>query len=374
MRSNKTVCIILLSILLLHSSTAFAGLAEEQQKLEKIKEEQKRVESRLKSVEQQKTSLLKELQHLNNQLNNTQNSLREVEGEIESTRQQLEKLTKELEEAQEQLDNRKDLFNQRLRSMYKNSSYGYLDVLFDAESFSDLVSRFFVVSKVTSYDMSVLQEMKTYRDKIEETRNSVQEKETRMLSLKNDLLQKKKEVQSLTVSRNKTLSSVKSQEQEYERMLDELEQTSKEIELTIIKLQSNGSFIGGKFVWPAPGYKRITSDYGWRIHPITRTKKFHTGLDIGVPWGQKIVAVGNGKVLYADWYGGYGKTVMIDHGGGIVTLYAHNSSLKVKAGDIVRAGDTIALSGTTGLSTGPHLHFEVRKNGGHINPRPWLGI
>jgi len=208
-----------------------------------------------------------------------------VEEEIEITREQLDKLVKELEEAQNQIEHRKDLFNQRLRNMYKNSSYGYLDVLFEAESFSDLISRFYVVSKVTSYDISVLKEMKTYRDQVEEKKNDVKEKEVRMLSLKNDLIDKKEEVQKLTVSRNKTLNSVKSQEREYEKMMNELEETSKQITLTIAKLASkDGSYIGGKFVWPAPGYKRITSNYGWRIHPIFKTKKFHTGIDILVRW------------------------------------------------------------------------------------------
>ncbi|MFA6670287.1 MAG: M23 family metallopeptidase, partial [Bacillota bacterium] len=141
-----------------------------------------------------------------------------------------------------------------------------------------------------------------------------------------------------------------------------------------LSLAQNGEFIGGKFVWPAPGYTYITSDYGWRLHPIYKTRKYHAGIDIRVPWGKKIVAAGAGKIIYSGTYGGYGKTVMIDHGGGIVTLYAHNSSLKVKVGTVVAAGTTISLAGSTGVSTGPHLHFEVRKDGKVVNPRPWLGI
>lgn len=359
-------------LIILHGSIAFADLQEEQRKLERIRREQKKVEAELNNVKKQKSSLIRELERLNNQLNAAESKLDQVEKEIEVTRQELDKLNRELEEAIKKIEHRKGLFNQRLRNMYKNGSYGYLDVLLQADNFSDLISRFYIVSKVASYDLSVLEEMKEYRDQVEEKRSQVKQKEVKMLSLKNDLISQKKEVQALAVSRNKTLQVVKSQEQMYKKMLDELERTSKEIERTILRLQSSGSYVGGKFVWPAPGYGRITSNFGWRIHPIYRTKRFHSGIDIGVPWGGKIVAAASGKVIYADWYGGYGKTVMIDHGGGIVTLYAHNSRLKVKAGAFVKAGDIIALAGSTGLSTGPHLHFEVRKNGKPVNPLNWV--
>ncbi|NLO25140.1 MAG: M23 family metallopeptidase [Clostridiales bacterium] len=195
-----------------------------------------------------------------------------------------------------------------------------------------------------------------------------------MLSLRNDLRNKRDEIKTVTASRNNALAKVRNEEKELDKMLAELERTSKQITQTILSLAQKGEFIGGKFVWPAPGYNYITSDYGWRVHPIYKTRKYHAGIDIRVPWGKKIVAAGAGKVIYANTYGGYGKTVIIDHGGGITTLYAHNSSLNVKVGTVVTAGTTIALAGSTGVSTGPHLHFEVRKNGEVVNPRPWLGI
>lgn len=373
MRIKRIFTGILVLIIMLHSSVAFADLAEEQKKLQNVNQEIKKVESQLKTVEQQKSALLKELQNLNNQLNDAESKLNKVENDIAVTRQELDKVSKELDKAQKEMEDRDDLFKQRLRSMYKNSGYGYLEVLLNAEDFSDFVSRLYLVSKVASFDISVLEEMKEYRDLVQQKKDEVKEKEIRMLSLKNDLLSKKQEVQTITASRNTALSRVKSQEQLYEDMLDDLEKTSKQITQTIISLQTKNGFVGGTFVWPAPGYTRITSDFGYRIHPIYKTKKFHSGIDIGVPWGKKVVAAGVGTVLYADTYGGYGKTVMIDHGGGIVTLYAHNSSLNVKVGDQVKTGQTISLSGSTGLSTGPHLHFEVRKNGEVVDPKPWVG-
>jgi murein DD-endopeptidase MepM/ murein hydrolase activator NlpD len=366
--------IIAVSIVLLHSTAAYANLAEEQKKLEQVQQEQQRRESQLKEVQQQKNNLIKELERLNNQLNEAENQLGQVERDIEATRKELERVTKELEEAQKELEKRDDLYKQRLRAMYKNSGYGYLEVLLNAENFSDFVSRFYLVRKVAAYDISILEELKEYRDLVQAKEDEVKEKEVRMLSLRNDLRNKRDEIKTVTASRNNALAKVRNEEKELDKMLAELERTSKQITQTILSLAQKGEFIGGKFVWPAPGYNYITSDYGWRVHPIYKTRKYHAGIDIRVPWGKKIVAAGAGKVIYANTYGGYGKTVIIDHGGGITTLYAHNSSLNVKVGTVVTAGTTIALAGSTGVSTGPHLHFEVRKNGEVVNPRPWLGI
>lgn len=129
---------------------------------------------------------------------------------------------------------------------------------------------------------------------------------------------------------------------------------------------------GGVLLWPVPGYKRISSYYGYRIHPVLKTKKLHTGIDIPAPTGTPVLAAEGGVVIYSGYKGSYGIAVMIDHGNGIVTLYGHNSKVAVKKGDKVRKGQVIALVGSTGRSTGPHSHFEVRKNGKHTNPLPWV--
>ena len=124
--------------------------------------------------------------------------------------------------------------------------------------------------------------------------------------------------------------------------------------------------------WPVPGYHKVTSPYGNRYHPVLKKNKFHSGVDLRAPMGTPIVAANDGKVLSAGYNSGYGNRIYIDHGGGIVTVYAHNSKLLVKAGDKVKRGQTIAKAGSTGRSTGPHLHFEVRKNGKTTNPMNWI--
>ena len=140
----------------------------------------------------------------------------------------------------------------------------------------------------------------------------------------------------------------------------------------IKRKQTAAQYVGGQMLWPAPDRFTITSPYGYRIHPILKTKKLHTGIDIRSSMGENILAAQDGKVIHSDWYGGYGKVIMIDHGGGIVTLYAHNSQLVVKEGSNVKKGTVIAKSGNSGLSTGPHLHFEVRENGKYVDPLKYV--
>ena len=134
----------------------------------------------------------------------------------------------------------------------------------------------------------------------------------------------------------------------------------------------SGAVSSKGMIWPAPGYNRISSPFGNRIHPIFGTKKMHTGIDIAAPMGASIVAATDGVVQHSGGLGGYGNAVIVDHGDGISTLYAHNSSLSVSVGQSVKRGQVIAKAGSTGYSTGPHLHFEVRKNGSYINPTPWV--
>ena len=148
---------------------------------------------------------------------------------------------------------------------------------------------------------------------------------------------------------------------------------ARELETEILRKQSNnGEYVGGKMLWPVPGHTRISSYFGYRIHPIFKTKKLHTGLDIPAPTGSSVVAAADGTVISSGVLGGYGNAVLIDHGGGIVTLYGHNSSLLVSEGQKVKKGDQISRAGSTGFSTGPHVHFEVRRNGKYEDPIPWV--
>lgn len=173
--------------------------------------------------------------------------------------------------------------------------------------------------------------------------------------------------------KERLLGQVKDRRAEYERIIESYERESASIEAFLRSQGSSGSVTrgrGGWLVWPVSG--RITSDYGWRTHPIYQSRSFHTGIDIGAGSGTPIDAARTGKVIDARYMGAYGLAVVVDHGEGIATLYAHMSSIRVSVGQEVSTGDTVGLVGSTGYSTGPHLHFEVRVNGQHTNPLQWL--
>ncbi len=170
------------------------------------------------------------------------------------------------------------------------------------------------------------------------------------------------------------LASVQNERAAFEKALQELEETSRQLEQMIRQLQGGSSeALGtGVYTWPTPGFTTITSPYGMRYHPILKTRKMHTGVDIGAPMSATIVAADSGKVIHAGWMGGYGQVIVIDHGNGVSTLYAHQSAFLVGNGATVSKGQAIGKVGSTGWSTGPHLHFEVRINGSYTDPMPYI--
>ena len=176
-------------------------------------------------------------------------------------------------------------------------------------------------------------------------------------------------------SKKRLLTDIHQEKSVYEKALNELERTSRELEQAIRRLQSpdDPAIVTkgkGAMAWPTAG--PITSYYGYRTHPIHGTRKLHTGLDISAPHNQAVMTATDSTVIMSDWYGGYGQTIVIDHGGGVSTLYGHNSSLVVGVGQQVVRGQTVAKIGSTGVSTGPHCHFEVRVNGTPEDPLGWL--
>ena len=177
------------------------------------------------------------------------------------------------------------------------------------------------------------------------------------------------------LEKKEILGSVQQERAAYERALAELEENSRQLEAMIRKMQGgdDSEALGtGVYTWPTPGYTNITSAYGMRFHPILKTRKMHTGVDIGAPMSATIVAADSGKVIHAGWMGGYGQVLVVDHGNGISTLYAHQSAFLVSNGQTVNRGDPIGKVGSTGWSTGPHLHFEVRINGSYTDPMPYI--
>lgn len=374
--NKRIVAVLLAFIISIPLANVYAKSPGEIDKLqkeqEKVNQQIKQTQSRMNQVSREKKSVSQAIEDLDLKLNQAENELDGVENQLAQLENQIAITTRELERATGEASGQKELLKKRVRVMYENGNSGYLSVVLDSTSFSDFVSRVDFLKKIIDFDMNLLGNMKSYRDSVEVKRNQLKSEQEEKESLKNQIADKKQDVETAKQEREETLKDITSDLKELERQEDALLAKSKEFEQKIIALQSSSKYIGGELSWPAPGYYKITSPYGYRNHPILKKQKLHTGIDIAVPSGTSVLAANSGKVIYAGYNGGYGNTVIIDHGGKISTLYAHNSKLLVKVGDQVEKGKAISKSGSTGLSTGPHLHFEVRENGQHVDPMKYL--
>jgi murein DD-endopeptidase MepM/ murein hydrolase activator NlpD len=373
---KRIVALLLIFVISIPFANVYAKNPGEIDKLQKeqdkVNQQIKQTQKLMNQVSNEKKSVSKAIEELDLKLNQAEDELSKVENNLAQLENQIAVTTRELDRATGEATGQKELLKKRVRVMYENGNAGYMSVILNATSFSDFISRVDFLKKIVDFDMDLLNKMKVYRDSIDEKRSQLKSELDEKERLKNQISGKKQEVETAKQDREKNLKEIISDLKELERQEDQLLAKSKEFEKKIIALQSSNKYIGGKLGWPSPGYYKITSPYGYRNHPILKKKKLHTGIDIAVPSGTSILAANSGKVIYSGYNGGYGNTVIIDHGGKISTLYAHNSKLLVKVGDEVEKGKAVAKSGSTGLSTGPHLHFEVRENGQHVDPMKYL--
>ncbi len=271
------------------------------------------------------------------------------------------------------------VFRERLRAMDESNTSDYIDLLLNAKSLSDFMARVETVREITEYDQGIINEMIALKNGVEASKNEIVAHRNEQQEARN-LVQGKQT--ALDAKINEKLSYIQSLEKDlkkYDSLIQAATAQEESLKQSIAAQSSTGDasngrivYSGGKFCWPAPSYSYISSPYGYRIHPVYGTKKFHSGLDLAAPGGSPILAAADGTVRFAGWNGGYGNCLIIDHGNGISTLYGHARSLLVSSGARVSKGQKVALVGTTGTSTGNHLHFEVLNNGKTNDHMPYL--
>lgn len=340
--------------------------------LEQNKSKQKNITSGINQIKKQEGQVLDKIQALEAEINKSEEELESLKNKITTTEGEINTTQNNLLEAETNIEGKQDVMGDRLNVMYRNGTIGYAEVIFNSKSLTDLLTNLDMVKKIVNQDVDLLKELKEQRDIIEEQKISLENQRRQLVNLKSSVTQKQ---ETLVVSRGeqeRLRADLAKDKVALEKMLDTAKKEADEIVNMIRSLQSSDAYVGGELQWPVTGYSRISSPFGNRIHPILKTKKFHSGIDIPAPSGVGVVAAGSGKVVSSSTLGSYGKAVIIDHGGGIMTLYAHNSKLLVSVGDTVAKGQRIANIGSTGASTGPHLHFEVRKNGQYVNPVPYV--
>jgi len=245
--------------------------------------------------------------------------------------------------------------------------------LFASNSIADFVNREYYYEKMIASDLVLLDEIKDKVASVKETKKKLDVTIAESRTLASNLTKKKSEIQTQAKYKKKIYNDLSSRRKEFEKRVAELEKGSKDLEnlinrsKTTKKVQPKAT---GKMIWPAKG--RLVSGYGYRRHPLWGGTQFHTGIDIGTPYGDPIRAADGGQVIFSGWWNGYGKAVVIDHGKGTSTVYGHMSRIYAQAGQKVGKSQILGLIGSTGFSTGPHLHFEIRKYGKTVNPLGYL--
>jgi len=374
LKNLKRLTAVFLIFTLVVTGLSFANdeLKKKERELNELNEKIKALDA---SIEQNKN-----LQSTTNvKIKNVQTSIRALEaevdrltGEIADTEQAIVEKTEELKQAELKIAEKNDLLNDRLRVMYKTGSIGYLEVLFGAEDFTDLLSRIDMIQMIVVHDQNLIQFLKEQRDLIEAKKLELEAIRVELSILMDSKLSKQDE---LSVALNNLISyktDLRNDEAAMNEMEDELLEQADQLTEYIRNLELAATYVGGEMMWPVPGHYSISSLFGNRLHPISKEYKMHTGIDVEAPRKTPIVAAQTGTVVFANWFAGYGKAIIMDHGGGYTTLYAHLDVIDVEVGKVYKKGETIALSGNTGYSTGPHLHFEVRMNGDYVDPLTYV--
>ena len=343
--------------------------ADNSSKLGELNNQINSLQKELNKGKVQEKELGKELVNLNSMIGEIESEISDLTGDISAAETKIQDAQVKLDETQKEMDAQSELMGQRIRAIYKNGEMGMLEILLGSENLTDLMTNIDMSQKIFNSDLQVLEKMEADYKEIERQKQELASMKQRLQTQKTALDQKKNELASSQKEVAALKSQVASENRELEAEIDAVNREANAIKAEILRSQSKDTvYTGGAMLWPCPASTRITSQFGYRLHPVLKVNKLHTGIDIGVASGNRVIAANSGTVIKAGWNNSYGYMVMIDHGGGIVTLYAHNSSLAVSTGQTVSAGQTIAYSGSTGMSTGPHLHFEVRVNGEYVNP------
>ncbi len=337
------------------------------------------------SLESEKSDLNAYITKLDASLTEIQDKIEELETMIEEKKAKIEETEAELEEALEIQTNQYESMKKRIRFMYERGDTLYLQLFIEAGTFGEMLNKAEYIEELSAYDRAKLQEYIEYSEFVKLTKEALEEEKATLDEAKADQIVEQENLQNLMAEKNAQVNSITANIADKEAAIKEYEAQIAEENATIAALekaveadkaalaaQNARTYDGGMFSWPCPSYTRISDDYGMRMHPTLGIQKMHNGIDLAAPTGSAIVAAYSGKVVAAAYNSSMGNYVMIDHGSGLYTIYMHASSLSVSTGTEVSKGQRIASVGSTGRSTGPHLHFGVRLNGSYVSPWNYL--
>jgi len=366
------------SFLIFHFS--FLHASDPKKELQEIQKKLSEEKLRVKQTIKKEKSILQELEQINKLLREKRKELKYYERRLSETYSKIRTLENEISLLNGKLKTRKDLLNERLRTIYKQRHGDIAFILISAKDYQDLIKRSRYISYIAYYDSKLV---RTYRDEIEDLNNKMEYMKVLQKELeinKNDVKKKTEEIQVDREKKNEMLASIKSRRSSYEEMIKELEESSKRLLEMIEKLKEKElpSSITGKgfrelkgyLPWPITG--KVLIPYGKQKDPTFNIQTFKKGIEIEANIGDPVRAVSGGHVVYADWFKGYGLLLIINHGGGYHTLYAHLSEIFHKTGGIIKKGETVGKIGESGILNEPSLYFEIRYKGKPLDPLDWL--
>lgn len=376
------ILVIALLASMLATGITFAGAAEDadelQDKLSSLEDEKAAVKERIAELTKQASDVEATRAALQSEIDLTKEEIATVEAYIERLQDQIDVKTTELAAAEEALAQKEEEFALTVRTTYEQGDTSYLEVLLNSTSFADLLSRMEIITAIMDDNKKIVAEYTAAKEDIEQKKQELEETQAAQKEYQENLGYKVDELAASEAEQAALAESIQAykaeSEAEYDRIASEMQDVSNQIAALSAQAAANGSVpMGdGTLIWPTPSCTTNSSAYGWRIHPIYGTRKFHAGEDIPAGYGAEILAAASGTVITAGWVSGYGNYTVIDHGGGMMTAYGHQSSIAVSVGQTVTQGQVIGYVGSTGNSTGPHLHFEVYINGATVDPKSFF--
>lgn len=390
---RKFLCIILIMSLLSYNVCIYAEDGANNQTQEETSKENKTLEElqnesnaiqeqinqtaeRLEIVEEELTKNLTQVQEIDSKIQISEEELNKLNNEIDELNKNIDQNQRELQKRQEQYNKVKKQADEALIVMYEGGDVQYIDVLLGSNSIFEFISNYFLIEELFSYNVSLVKEADIRKKEIEEIVKHLDEKKEEITTKKKEQQRNSQILENTKTARQYYMSKLSEEERQIQTQIDEYKAQMIDIETEIRRLSTSASFgedyVGEEMIWPVPGYTRITSQYGMRTHPITGLYSLHSGTDVGAPLGTDFLAMATGVVTKAEYNKYYGNMVIIDHGGGVQTLYAHGSEIIVQLGDLVSQGTPVLKVGSTGYSTGPHAHFEIRINGKTVNPLDYV--
>ena len=369
------------------NSYATNSIDDAKEEKEKLEAELKDTEAKIESLKALKDDTAAYIKQMDSYIEDLVTNIVKLENDIEAKKVAIEEKQAEIVEIEEDIASQYEAMKLRIRYMYENGEVSYISMFFESEDMSDFLNRAEYLAEITQYDREMLLRLQDTEESLKLAKSKLDSELTSLNEMLAEVEEEKEAADVLVVSKRAELSAtneelseqeaeklqheedIKSQE-EYIAELEEIERKRKEQEALLGN--TIGNYDGSGMIWPVPGYSRISSHFGYRSDPFTGEKSFHSGTDIPAPIGTPILAAYKGQVAWSYYSTSAGNWIGIDHGNGLYTIYHHMSKLIAEEGQMVNTGDVIGLCGTTGRSTGPHLHFTVRLNGKYVEPLDYV--